>query len=160
MSSKDNPHSVSSILASTPRSKGKKSRKRRLHTADLESQGAVAAAATAAVEEDESQPCIKDSVLSKFIKIADTIPDIKYRLLDLSQGTQASESLKVTPATCTVTQLGPMDVIRLLVSATSGLCQYQVMYPVPRCVDQLKCESVWWAINRIIILNFVLKPPS
>ena len=139
MSSKDNPHSVSSILASTPRSKGKKSRKRRLHTVDLESQGAVAAAATAAVGKD-SQSCIKDSVLSEFIKIVDTIPDIKYRLLDLSQGTEA-KSLEVTPATCTVTQLGPMDV-QLLVSATSGLCQYQVMYPVPRCVDQLKCESM------------------
>ena len=45
MSSKDNPHSVSSILASTPRSKGKKSRKRRLHTDSLaKPQGAVAAA--------------------------------------------------------------------------------------------------------------------
>ena len=140
MSSKDNPHSVSSILASTPRSKGKKSRKRRLHTADLESQGAVAAAATAAVGKD-SQLCVKDSVLSEFIKIADTISDIKYRLLDLSQGTEA-ESLEVTPATCTITQLGPMDVVRLLVSATSGLCQYQVMYPVPRCVDKLRCESM------------------
>ena len=141
MSSKDNPHSVTSILASTPRSKGKKSRKRRLHTDSLaEPQGAVA---TAAVGKDDStgiRPCVKDCVLSEFIKIADSIPDIKYRLLDPS-GTEAESTLEVTPATCTVTQLGLMDVVRLLVSATSGLCQYQVMYPVPRCVDQLKRES-------------------
>ena len=129
MSSKDNPHSVSSILASTPRSKGKKSQKCRLHTADMESQGAVAAAAIAAVGKEDSQPCVKDSVLSEFIKIADTISDINHHLLGLSQGTEA-ESLEVTPATCTTTQLGLMDVVRLLVSATSGLCQYQVMYPI------------------------------
>ena len=110
-SKKDNPHSVSSILASTPRSKGKKSRKRRLHT-EAEPQGATAAA----VGKDDSictgtRPC----VLSEFIKIADSIPDIKYRVLDPS-GTEAESTctLEVTPATCTVTQLGPMDVVRLL----------------------------------------------
>ena len=50
------------------------------------------------------------------IKIADSIPDIKYRLLDLS-GIDAESVLEVTPATCNITQLG---VVRLWVMSISG----------------------------------------
>ena len=82
------------------------------------------------------------------MKIADTIPDIKYRLFDMS-GAYAG-TLEVTPATCSVTRLGPMDVVRYSVGS-DGCCaascvfylyQYQVMYPVPRCVELLKREFV------------------
>ena len=141
-----NPHSVSSLLTSTPRSKAKKSRKRRLHTYSLvePTEGAaavVSADADTATGKDDSTgtgSCVQNCVLSEFMKIADTIPDIKYRLFDPS-GAYAG-TLEVTPTTCNVTPLGPMDVVRLVVSSTTGLCQYQVMYPVPRCVERLKCE--------------------
>lgn len=141
-----NPHSVSALLASTPRSKAKKSRKRRLHTYSLvepPERAAAGADANTATGEDDSTgtgSCVQNCVLSEFMKIADTIPDIKYRLFDMS-GAYAG-TLEVTPATCSVTPLGPMDVVRLVVSSTSGLCQYQVMYPVPRCVERLKREFI------------------
>ena len=140
-SKKDNPHSVSSILESTPRSKSKKGRKRRLHTESLaESQVATVPVATS----DDNSAGARSAgcvILTEFMKVAGSIPDVKCRLLDRSSIESAESTLEVTPATCSVTQLGPMDVVRLVVSGTSGLCQFQVMYPVPRCVDQLKCES-------------------
>ena len=67
---------------------------------------------------DDSAGATSGCVITEFMKVADSIPDVKCRLLDPS-GIEAVEStLEVTPATCSITQLGPMDVVQLLVSAT------------------------------------------
>ena len=69
-SKKENPHSVSSILASTPRSKSKKSRKRRLHTDSLaESQGAVAATVLIATNDDSIGTGLAGCVITEFMKV-------------------------------------------------------------------------------------------
>lgn len=124
-SSEVNPHSVSSILVSTPRSsKSKRNRKLKLQAQSQETSASGGA---------------EDCVLSQFLNVLDSISDVKYRILSpkgLENGT-----LEVTPATSNVSALGPVDVVRLLVSETSGLYQVQVMFPIPRNVDRLKGMS-------------------
>ena len=76
-------------------------------------------------------------ILSELIKVADSVSSMKYRFLD-PKGMEAESTLEVTPATCSVTLLGPVAVVRLLVLAISSFYQVQVTYPIPRSVDQLK----------------------
>lgn len=105
-----------------------------------ESKGAVAATST---NNDSAGAGLADSVITEFMKVAGSMPDVKCCLLDPSGIDTAESTLEVTPATCSIMQLCPMDVVRLLVCSTSGLCQFQVMYPVPHCVDHLKCKSTY-----------------
>ena len=62
---------------------------------------------------------------------------VRVRVLSESSGT--SKWLEITRPTCSFQPpLGPIDVVRVLVSVATRLYQLQVLYPIPRVVERFK----------------------
>ncbi len=70
----------------------------------------------------------------------------KVRLLSEPSGTL--KWLEITRPSCSLQPpLGPIDVVRVLVSVTTRVYQLQVLYPIPRVVERFKGNCMCMCIN-------------
>ena len=155
-----NKFSIKHLLSSTPRSRKRRVLSRRRSprkclsynvnsdtgTIEMHTECATEIADRSTCSEQNKQG-VMDGALNELYKEAPWMhglvsaikkyPSVKLRVLSEASGT--SRWLEITRDQCLVEPtLGPMDIVRLLVSASTHVYQLQVLYPVARVVDRYK----------------------
>ena len=94
------------------------------------------------VSDQHEEPRVNERWIQALHSSALQAESAKMRIL--SEPTGTLKWLEITRPTCSLQPpLGPVDVVRVLVSATTRVYQLQVLYPIPRVVERFKGNCMY-----------------
>ena len=92
--------------------------------------------------DQHEEPTVNECWIQALHSSALQAESAKVRILSEPSGTL--KWLEITRPTCSLQPpLGPVDVVRVLVSVTTRVYQLQVLYPIPRVVERFKGNCMY-----------------